>query len=240
MTEPTLLLMHGLGATSGVWDDVLNELAWPGKILNIELPGHGVSAWSGDYTMGALASGVAASCDNGEEIIAVGHSLGGCVAVCLASGFFRPVVRAVVGVGLKLSWPEADVVGMAKVASKGVRWFDTRDEATDRFLLQSGLKGIVDLDHPAVATGVVAEDGRWRVAQDPNTFAQRPVDMAGLMAAAKCPVILGAGEADPMVTRDELADYVADPRIAVGSGHNPQVEDPVWFAELIQEAAQLT
>lgn len=71
-------------------------------------------------------------------------------------------------------------------------------------------------------------------------FAQRPVDMAGLMSAAKCPVILGAGEADPMVTEQELAAYVDDPRIATGSGHNPQVEDPVWFAELIQEAALLT
>ncbi|MFT4988702.1 MAG: pimeloyl-ACP methyl ester carboxylesterase, partial [Acidimicrobiales bacterium] len=26
MTSPTLLLIHGLGATSGVWADLLNEL----------------------------------------------------------------------------------------------------------------------------------------------------------------------------------------------------------------------
>lgn len=238
-TQPTLLLLHGLGATAGVWSGVLDELNWAGQVHNVELPGHGEATWTGDYTMGALAAGVAASCDNREEVIAVGHSLGGCVALCLASGFFRPVVRAVVGVGLKLSWPESDVVGMAKVAAKGVRWFDTRDEAVARFLLQAGLTGIVEPDHPAVAAGVVGEDGRWRVAQDPATFAQRPVDMHGLMNAATCPVILGAGETDPMVTRDELAEHVDEPRIAAGSGHNPQIENPAWFAELIEHAALL-
>ena len=118
MTAPTLLFLHGLGATSGVWADVINQLAWPGKIINAELPGHGLSPTQTDYTMGALASGVAQSCENEEEVVAVGHSLGACVAICLASGFFRPVVRSVVAVGVKVQWTETDVAIMAKVVEK--------------------------------------------------------------------------------------------------------------------------
>ena len=97
MTTPTLLLIHGLGATNGVWADVLAELDWPSQVINAELPGHGAAAPSDDYTVGAMAAQVAATCANGEEVIAVGHSLGGAVALCLASGFFRPVVAAAVG-----------------------------------------------------------------------------------------------------------------------------------------------
>lgn len=236
MTTPTLLLIHGLGATNGVWSDVLAELNWPGRIINAELPGHGSAAPSDDYTVGAMAARVAGACANGEEVIAVGHSLGGAVALCLASGFFRPIVTGVVGLGIKLTWSDADVEGMAKVAAKGVRWFETRDEAVNRFLLQAGLQGVAS-DHPAVTNAVVEVDGRWRVSQDPNTFAQRPLNAAGLVDAAQCAVILGAGENDAMVTFNDMAEHVPDPRIAAGSGHNVQVDDPMWVVSLIEEAA---
>jgi len=239
MTAPTLLLMHGLGASSGVWVDVLDQLDWPGRVINTDLPGHGLAPAADDYTMGALAAGVAANCDNGEEIIAVGHSLGGCVALCLASGFFRPVVKSAVCVGPKIVWTDTDLAIMGKVAAKGVRWFDTREEAAERFLVQAGLTGVVTIDHASVETGVSLRDGRWRVTQDPATFAQRPVDTAGLVAAAKCPVILGAGEHDTMVSRDDLAAHVPDPRIAPGCAHNVQLEDPAWFVDLVNEAASL-
>ena len=98
---------------------------------------------------------------------------------------------------------------------------------------------MVGPDHPAtanaVAPGTGADDGRWRVAQDPATFAQNALDMRGLMDAARCPVILGAGEGDAMVSSDDLAAYVHEPRIATGAGHNVQVEAPAWVAGLLAE-----
>ena len=238
-TRPRLLALHGLGATAGVWSGLADHL--PGDpaerfdILAPDLPGHGSAPWTGDYTVGALAAAVSGACRNGEPVVAVGHSLGGAVALALASGFFRPVVQAVVAIGVKVVWTDDDVAGMAKVADRGIRWLDTRDEAVDRFLRQAGLAGLVDADHPAVDGAVVEEDGRWRVAQDPATFAQRPLDMAGLMAAARCPVILAAGEHDPMSTAADLAVHVEEPRIGAGLGHNAQVEDPAWVGTLISD-----
>ena len=240
MASPTLLLIHGLGATNGVWANLLAELDWPGRVINAELPGHGTSkapAIPQNYTVDAMALSVAGECEPDESVIAVGHSLGGAVALALASGSLRPNVVAAVGIGIKLAWTDADVAGMAKVAAKGVRWFATRDEAVDRFLLQAGLRGIADSNHPAVDNGVVQVDGQWRVSQDPATFAQTPVKAAELVNAARCPIILGAGEHDAMVTRHDMASYVDTPRIAAGCGHNVPVEDPTWVAALINEAA---
>ncbi|MFT4597744.1 MAG: pimeloyl-ACP methyl ester carboxylesterase [Paracrocinitomix sp.] len=236
MTSPTLLLIHGLGATSGVWADLLNELEWPGRVINADLPGHGAAPPHKDYSVGAMAVAVGGQCESAEPVIAVGHSLGGAVALCLASGFFRPAVTAAIGIGIKLAWTDADVKAMAKVADKGVRWFATRDEAIERFLLQAGLRGVADSDHPAVANAVAEVDGQWRVAQDPSTFAQRPVNAAGLVNAAACPVILGAGELDAMVSHADMAARVDKPRIATGCGHNVQIENPSWVASLIKEA----
>lgn len=236
MTSPTLLLIHGLGATAGVWSNVIADLNWPGRVINAALPGHGSAAPSDDYTLGALAAAIADQCENGEDVVAVGHSLGGAVALCLASGFFRPVVSTAIGIGIKLAWSDADVHGMAKVAAKGVRWFDSRDEAVDRFLLSAGLRDIVNHDHPAVDHAVAQVEGRWRLTQDPNTFAQRPVDGTRLVAAAAGNVVLAAGEHDAMVSRADMAALVAVPQIAANCGHNVHVEDPTWVAALIRQS----
>ncbi len=241
----TLLLLHGMGATSGVWADVERQLDWPGDVRAIDLAGHGQSAWSGDYSLGGLAAAVSAQCDSGEDAVVVGHSLGGVVALCLASGFYRPSVRAVIGIGIKMTWTSDDVAGMAKMAGRGVRFFESRDEAVTRFLRVAGLDGLVDADHPAVEHSVVETEEGWRLAQDPATFAQNPVDMAALMSGAQlsnvsptgATVILGAGSDDPMVSRDEISAYVDNPRMAAGGGHSVQVEQPDWVASLINEVA---
>ena len=235
MTSPTLLLIHGLGATAGVWSDLVESLDWDGRVLAPELPGHGAAHWNGDYTVGALAAAVSTECDKGEPVVVVGHSLGGAVGICLASGFFRPVVRHVIGLGIKVAWPDEDVHGMARVAERGVRWFRSRDEAVERFLRQAGLVGLVGDDHPSTDSAVVELDGKWRVAQDPATFAQNPLDMAALMRAATCPVLLGAGEHDALVSERELSAFVERPMIAAGRGHNVQIEDPGWVASLIAD-----
>ncbi|MEM7342098.1 MAG: alpha/beta fold hydrolase [Actinomycetota bacterium] len=235
MAERTLLMLHGLGATSGVWADVQAELDWPGRVVAPDLAGHGSAPWSGDYTVGALAAAASAVLEANEPTVIVGHSLGGGVGLALASGFFRPAVHAVLGLGIKTSWSEADVAGMAAVAAKGVRWVDDRDGAITRFRRNAGLDGLIADDHPAVTDAVVEDGGRWRVAQDPATFAQQPLDMVGLMAAAQCPVALGAGEHDAMAAEAELARFTDAPRIAAGRGHNVQTEDPGWVVAQLRD-----
>lgn len=235
MPSPTLLLIHGLGATPGVWHDLRSIVDWPGRVIAPDLPGHGASEWTADYTIGAMAAGVSSWCEPGEPVVIMGHSLGGAVGLCLASGFFRPRVESVIGIGIKVEWSEEDVAGIAKAAAKGIRWFDSEAEAVDRFMLQSGLAGLVDTDHPAVEGAVAEVDGRWRVAQDPATFAQTALHTRSLLDAASCPVVLGAGELDPMVTETQLSAYVHEPRIAGGRGHNVPVEDPGWMAGLLAD-----
>lgn len=235
MAGPTLVLIHGLGATKGVWHDVREALDWPGRVIAADLPGHGSAAWTGDYTVGSLAAAVSAHCEHDEPVVVAGQSLGGGVGVCLASQLFRPVVQGVVAIGVKVVWTDDDVAGMAKVASRGVRFMESRDEAVQRFLRNAGLAGVVGPDHPAVTDAVVETPEGWRVAQDPATFGQKKLDMAGLLAAATCPVVLGAGADDAMCTEHDLAGFTDDARIAAGAGHNVQVEQPEWVAGLIRE-----
>ena len=116
---PRRFLIHGLGATRGVWSDLQSVLSWDGRVVATDLPGHGAAGWSGDYTIGALAAAISAHCENGERVIVVGHSLGGGVGLALASGMFRPAVAGAVAVGVKVGWTAQDVETFAAVAAKG-------------------------------------------------------------------------------------------------------------------------
>jgi pimeloyl-ACP methyl ester carboxylesterase len=242
---PTLLLIHGLGATPGVWDGVVETVDWKGPVVAPALSGHGSSAWTGDYSVPTLAQAVASAVPDAGPVLAVGHSLGGAVGIELGSGWYELPTAGVLGLGIKTTWTDDDVAGMAKVAGRGVRRFSTREEAVARFLRSAGLDGIVGPDHPAVTDAVVEvangdEAPGWRVAQDPASFAQEPVDMRALLDAARCPVWLGAGEHDAMATEAELSAFTDAPLIAKGRGHNVQVEDPTWVAALIEQLAATT
>jgi pimeloyl-ACP methyl ester carboxylesterase len=80
------------------------------------------------------------------------------------------------------------------------------------------------------ATG---EGSGWRLAQDPRTFGVGVPDMAGLLAAVSCPVVLARGEHDPMVTHEQLAALVPDAVTLPGLGHNAHVEDPAAVLALV-------
>jgi pimeloyl-ACP methyl ester carboxylesterase len=223
-----MLLLHGLGATGGVWR------AYDG--VAPDLPGHGAALWEASYTFEGLAEAVRPLLGP-DPVTIVGHSMGGVVALALAA-MAPDRVRQVVGLGLKVAWPPEDVERATAMAERPVATYDTRAEAVDRFLRVSGLAGLVPEDDPMLDGAVVdrtavGEGTGWRLAQDPRTFGVGVPDMAGLLAAASCPVVLARGEHDPMVTHEQLAALVPDPVTLPGLGHNAHVEDPAAVLALV-------
>jgi pimeloyl-ACP methyl ester carboxylesterase len=85
-----IILIHGITASSQMWEPVAERLATNHTVLVPDLLGHGQSAKPrGDYSMGAFASGIrdlALSLEL-EPATVVGHSLGGGVAMQFAYQF---------------------------------------------------------------------------------------------------------------------------------------------------------
>jgi pimeloyl-ACP methyl ester carboxylesterase len=223
-----MLLLHGLGATGGVWRGMLESADGVAP----DLPGHGAAPWEASYTFERIAEAVLPLLGP-EPVTVVGHSMGGVVALALAA-IAPDRVRQVVGLGIKVSWSPQDVERATALAERPVATYDTREEAVDRFLRVSGLAGLVAPDDPLVDGAVVGEGARWRLAQDPRTFGVGVPDMAGLLASVRCPVVLARGEHDPMVTHEQLAALVPDPVTLPGLGHNAHVEDPAAVLALVR------
>jgi pimeloyl-ACP methyl ester carboxylesterase len=226
--EPVLVLLHGLGATADVWAPWRPLLAsrWPGRWLAPDLPGHGGSPPLAEYSFDALAGAVAGVIQPGAPVVAFGHSLGGVVALAMASGRHPVPVRAVIGLGIKVAWSEEELDRARALASRPIAWFGTRDEAAARYLQVSGLAGLLPADDPAISAGVREQDGRWRLAMDSGAFAVGAPDMAHLLAHTRSYVILARGERDPMNTDEQLAKLGVATVTLPGLGHNAHVEDP--------------
>ena len=227
-----LVLLHGLGATRHVWRGFLDAKRWNGSWIAPDLRGHGASAHASSYSLGLHAADVAETIQalgHFDEIVVLGHSMGGVIALALASGWFGIAPARAFGLGIKVSWNDDERAGMAKMAGMPVKTFASKDEAIARYLKISGLAGFTAPHSEAAQAGIARAAEGWRPAFDPATASIGQPPMKELLAAAQAPIHLACGDADAMVTRDQMAAFDSDARSLPG-GHNVMVENPnaVW------------
>ncbi|MEI8165503.1 MAG: alpha/beta hydrolase [Chloroflexales bacterium] len=85
-TGPPVVMLHGWGAFKELWWSTLRRLGRDHRCFALDFPGHGESALGRADSIDGLAEAVAAFCDalGLREIVLMGHSMGGAVAVELA------------------------------------------------------------------------------------------------------------------------------------------------------------
>jgi len=85
--RPTLVFVHGSGMSARYWSDQLRALEGTARVLAIDLPGHGESDDAATPGLALYADVTAAVLDalGAWPAIAIGHSLGGAVAITLAA-----------------------------------------------------------------------------------------------------------------------------------------------------------
>ena len=228
-----LVLLHGLGATKEVWRKFIAEDRWNGRWIAPDLRGHGASPHAEDYSLDAHAADVAELVDHPGETIIVGHSMGGAIALALASGAFGFRPSRVFGLGIKVAWNDDERAGMRKLAETPARVLASRDEAVSRYLKVSGLARLVAPDSPEALAGVVRASDGWRLAGDPRAATVGPPPMQALLDAAETPIHLARGENDTLVTHAQLTQYDPAARDIPG-GHNAMVEHPRGVRDWIE------
>ena len=231
---PIVVLLHGAGATGAVWHGVAAELAHQAvEVLTPDLPGHGEAVAAAPYSVGTLAAAVAATVPPAQPWCVAGHSLGGYVALALASGWFGSAPVAAVSLGAKLTFTESDRARAAEMAVRPARWFATRDEAVDRYRRVVGLPASLVANEAFLERGVRSGPDGYRLAHDPASFAIVVPSFRALLAAAACPAVVVRGEHDPIVTHAECAELPVPFEELTALGHNPHVEDPARTAALL-------
>jgi pimeloyl-ACP methyl ester carboxylesterase len=246
---PVLLLVHGMAGCAENWRPVIEPLARAHTVIAPDLPGHGDSEpGGGDYSLGALASGlrdVLLGLGH-ERATLVGHSLGGGIAMQFTYQFPEMVERLVLvssgGLGPEVSailraaaLPGAELF-ISATAGVGQR----AGSALARGLGAVGLRPSADVAEVARGYASLADPGRRSaflatLRAVVGTGGQRVAAGDRLYLAKALPVLIVWGSRDPIIPvgHGEAAhDSLPGSRLEVfdGAGHLPQLEQPGRFA----------
>jgi len=250
---PVLLLVHGIAGTCENWREVVEPLARHHTVIAPDFPGHGASeAAAGDYSIGALASGLRdlLLALGHERASLVGHSLGGGVAMQLAYQHPEMIERLVLvssgGLGPEVSpvlraaaLPGADLF-ISFTAGAGQRV----GSVVGRGLAAIGLRPNADVAEVARAYASLEDPTRRAAFLDTlraviGTGGQRVAAGDRLYLAEAVPVLLIWGARDsiiPVRHGEDALRAIPGSRLEVFEdvGHMPQLEAPGRFIAVLE------
>ena len=242
---PVIFLMHGFGANTFSFREIIEPLSQLGEVIAYDRPGFGLSqrptSWEGENPYGStgqdlILDELIESFATGRDVILVGHSAGGTLAAQYVVDnkdaiqgliLISPAVLTTGGSPSWLNWifsiPQIDHLGpllVSSIASSGMdllneSWFNPE-------LITEEVK--TGYREPLEVIGW--EEGFWEFNRAPRTF-----DVKDRLDEITVPTLLITGEKDTVVaTKDTeaLATMIQNSVLFVipQSGHLAQEETP--------------
>jgi pimeloyl-ACP methyl ester carboxylesterase len=238
---PTVVLVHGNAARTEWWDAIAPGLLPAGDVIALDLSGHGESQWKEVYDFSDWSREVVAVLEregSTEDVILVGHSMGG--LVCLKTAWEHPSsVRAVILLDTPFRrFTAKQQEKRVAIAARPLPRYDTFDEAVDGFKTAPALVRRQDdvWDHVARSSYRRDPDG-WVLHFDPSLYA-RVTDVDRFVRQFPPQTYLVRAEQGLITDRmlEEMLPCLPgrDYLITVpGAGHNLLLEFPCATTELI-------
>jgi pimeloyl-ACP methyl ester carboxylesterase len=252
---PALVFLHGMLGSRRSWAGLVDDLAADHLVLAPDLFGHGDSAKPvGDYSLGAFAGTLRDLLDTLDlgQVILIGHSLGGGIAMQFAY-LFPDRVQALVlvssgGLGRELGL----VLRAAALPGAGLvlpaitpKWIRRGGEALSRQLdrigigaspdLAEGCRGYLTLTDPETRRAFLAT-----IRAVVDTRGQTVTAQNKLYLMRDLPTLLIWGAHDQLIPVSHAHAAHRDipgSRLEVfpDAGHFPHLSDPVRFATVLRE-----
>ncbi|HEY4645049.1 MAG TPA: alpha/beta hydrolase [Steroidobacteraceae bacterium] len=236
--DPALILIHCWSCDSGYWDQQLDTLKARYTVVTLDLAGHGESGTArGDWSIPAFGADVAAVAGRirNQQIVLVGHSMGGPVAL-EAARRLRERVIGIVGVDTFTN------IGLPPLAPRELeqrlepyrRDFatTTRDNVTQRFfkptsdpLLVREIADDMAAEPPGIGIGAM--------------IGMNNMNYAAALGDIDVPIIAINSDRLPTdLDRIRLHAPTFRVKIMPGAGHFLMIEEWVRFNQLLDETVQ--
>jgi pimeloyl-ACP methyl ester carboxylesterase len=233
---PKLVLLHGGGANVFWWEHLAPSLAEHFHVVALDFRGHGDSEFPDTLEAGAFQGDLESLLEHigSREVILVGHSMGGHVALEHASR--APETRGVVAIEIARGGDRRER-RRTRLALAARRTYRSRDEAIRRYRFLPPAPAAPEALRQRIAERSVREepDGRFGFKFDPRWFGLPP---GPPLEAAKiaCPVLLIRGQESRLLSAEGARELVAELPSArwieiAGAGHNVHLERPAAVLE---------
>jgi pimeloyl-ACP methyl ester carboxylesterase len=234
---PTLVLIHGSGHTSLIWDDVVANLHGPA--VTVDLPGRryrpaDLTKATIEDSSAAVASDIDAA--GADRVVLVGHSSGGLILPSLAARLGTRVCHLVFVAGLiaRDGHSVSEVINPKN--PDGPR--TARDDLLARYL-GTTYGGLRDDEAPIETDLRVIEDVRTVGSIDSLALMYQPVYWRGV--SPSIPRSFVRCLADPIQPRDMQARLIesaeADEVFDIDADHTPAASRPEELAAILNEVA---
>ncbi|WP_269304187.1 alpha/beta fold hydrolase [Aeromicrobium sp. HA] len=238
---PPVVLVHGGGANASWWDHIAPALAADRRVIAVDLSGHGDSGRRDAYDLRLWADEVLAASDDANLVspVAVGHSLGGLVALDMATRDVVPALTIVVDSAITDA-ARREWLWMRRITAKPVVHYTDRNQLLERFTPTppDAANRPYIVEHIAARSITLATEG-WRWKLDPGIFARPVSDALDLARVQGRVVVLQAerGTARTPFSKAELEILGPDATVAVvpDSGHHVMVDQPEALIDLVRQ-----
>jgi len=240
-----VVYVHGLFASSSIWQDVLGraEAGRPG--IALDFPGSGGSErpWPWDYTVEGLKSALLAYLDARgiRRAVLVGSSFGGAIAMLVAADNPERVERLVL---VASASPESRPLWTLRLLRFRVAG-DAALALLRRPMLAWGHRHQLYARAERVSDRAI--DEAWRALRIPGTrraalrsIRSDPRPYLGMESKIRTPTLVIWGDSDRILPPSEgprLASRIPGAKLVVipGAGHLPQREQPAAFAQAVAD-----
>ncbi|WP_455209421.1 pimeloyl-ACP methyl ester esterase BioH [Kaarinaea lacus] len=236
-----IYLLHGWALNGRVWDDVVPALARYGRVIAIDLPGHGKSDLppNGRYDLDTI-------CDEIKQIltanaVVIGWSLGGLIALNLANRYPQ-LIRKLILVAASpqfvqsSNWPHAVkhqvINGFAQSLADDYRATIQRFLAIQALGSEQAKHAIKQLREKVFING---EPQCTALREGLNLLSKS--DLRSQLPNIRCSTLIVLGEKDTLIPASAGADtaaLLADSRLAIikGAGHAPFLSHTAEFLNI--------
>ena len=252
-----LLLLHGFGETSGIWEDTAGELAREYRVIALDQRGHGGSARAPDrnYSRTSQVEDLEAFIEalGLRTVTIIGHAMGGANALCYAAEH-PDVVTALIVIESAPEVLRSGVETLRRLLATA-NSFSTIDEAVEVYQQFYPEATTEQLTRRVRATVTVTEDGSYtwdfdpvfldptaRPA-DPDPGQRRMVNLWDCVERVLCPVMIVRGAETDMLTPEaiqRLHRRIPGSRVSLieEAGHAVPTDQPAALGQHIREFLQ--
>jgi pimeloyl-ACP methyl ester carboxylesterase len=239
----TIVCVHGLTRNARDFDVLARDLAQDARVLAVDVPGRGRSAWFADpkhYDVPVYAALMSRLLDKLglRSVDWIGTSLGGLIGMRLAAPAETPIARLVLNdIGPTVPTEVLEMIRAYLGLELSFATLDELEQHLRQIHAPFGPLSDADWRHLAIHSSRQREDGRWVLSYDPAIripFAEQgeaDFDEWPTYDAIRCPTLLIRGK-DSLVLTDEILAQMRQrgPRPEVvafeGIGHAPTLTTP--------------